>query len=150
MPCEIVPIQTIWAPALLNEPAGAMERNPTFHTKEHAMMTRLLVLGLCSLLLLAPVAGQAADYRFVDRGDTYYLDHLFENQLVVVLGKENGWVKVRYLNGAVDWVAPSRLLTQSQSNANDTAEKVVGTGVVLLALFCLANPAACSDAPPAR
>ena len=66
------------------------------------MMTRLLVLGLCSLLLLAPVAGHAADYRFVDRGDTYYLDHLFENQLVVVLGKENGWVKVRYLNGAVE------------------------------------------------
>ena len=114
------------------------------------MTTRLLVLGLCSLLLLSPVTGHAADYRFVDRGDTYYLDHLFENHLVVVLGKENGWVKVRYLNGAVEWVGPSRLLTQSQSNANDTAEKVVGTGVVLLALFCLANPAACSDTAPAR
>lgn len=114
------------------------------------MMTRLLVLGLCSLLLLAPVAGHAADYRFVDRGDTYYLDHLFENQLVVVLGKENGWVKVRYLNGAVEWVGPSRLLTQSQSNANDTAEKVIVPTIALLALFCLANPAACSDNAPAR
>lgn len=114
------------------------------------MMTRLLVLGLCSLLLLAPVAGHAADYRFVDRGDTYYLDRLFENQLVLVLGKENGWVKVRYLNGAVDWVAPNRLMTQSQSTANDTAEQVVGTGVFLLALYCLANPAACSDSPSTR
>ncbi|MBP8116154.1 MAG: hypothetical protein KAY09_00350 [Nitrospira sp.] len=106
------------------------------------MMTRLLVLGLCSLLLLVPVAGQAADYRFVDRGDTYYLDHLFENQLVIVLGKENGWVKVRYLNGAVEWVAPSRLLTQNQSQANDAAENIVGAGAFLL-LLCLANPEAC-------
>lgn len=114
------------------------------------MMTRLLVLGLCSLLLLAPVAGHAADYRFVDRGDTYYLDHLFENQLVIVLGKENGWVKVRYLNGAVEWVAPARLMTQSQSSVNDTAEKVIVPTIALLALFCLANPAACSDAASAR
>ncbi len=114
------------------------------------MMTKFLIAGLCSLLLLMPVTSQAADYRFVDRGDTYYLDHLFENQLVVVLGKENGWVKVRYLNGAVEWVAPNRLMTQSQSTANDTAEQVVGTGVFLLALYCLANPAACSDSPSTR
>lgn len=106
------------------------------------MTTRLLILGLCSLLLLSPVAGQAADYRFIDRDDIYYLDHLFENQLVVVLSKQNGWVKVRYLNGAVEWVAPSRLLTQSQSQANDAAENLVGAGAFLL-LLCLANPEAC-------
>lgn len=106
------------------------------------MTTRLLILGLCSLLLLSPVAGQAADYRFIDRSDIYYLDHLFENQLVVVLSKQNGWVKVRYLNGAVEWVAPSRLLTQSQSQANDAAENLVGAGAFLL-LLCLTNPEAC-------
>jgi len=114
------------------------------------MLIRAIALSVSLAILLLPLAAQAADYRFVDRGDTYYLDHLFENQLVVVLGKENGWVKVRYLNGAVEWVAPNRLMTQSQSTANDTAEQVVGTGVFLLALYCLANPAACSDSPSTR
>lgn len=113
-------------------------------------MTRFLIVGLCSLLLLMPVASHAADYRYVDRGDTYYLDHLFENRLVVVLGKENGWIKVRYVNGAVDWVSPSRLLTQSQSQFNDAAEQIAGGAILGLAFICLLSPAACSDAPSVR
>lgn len=105
--------------------------------EEDAMLMRAIALFVCLAILLIPLAGQAADYRFVDRGDTYYLDHLFENQLVFVLGKENRWVKVPYQNGAVDWVSPSRLLSHSQSQVNDAAEQIAGGAILGLAFIGL-------------
>jgi hypothetical protein len=38
------------------------------------MLIRAIALSVSLAILLLPLAAQAADYRFVDRGDTYYLD----------------------------------------------------------------------------
>lgn len=93
------------------------------------MMNRIVALGLCLTIVVSPLVSQAVEYRTVDASDAYFLDELFENKLVLVLEKEQGRVKVLHVNGAVDWVAPDRLLTQSESSANDTVEQAVGLGV---------------------
>lgn len=108
------------------------------------MVTRMIALLLCLMILFSPLVSQAVEYRSIDPGDTYFLDELFENKLVMVLGKDRGRVKVVFVNGAVDWVTPNRLLTQSESTLNDSAEQIVGLGALLVGMVCLANPSACT------
>lgn len=106
-------------------------------------MNRTVALCLCLIVVLSPVISQAVEYRTVDPGDIYYLDELFENKQVLVLRKDRGRVKVLHVDGAVDWITPNRLLTQRESTLNDTAETMVGLGMLFVGMVCLANPAAC-------
>lgn len=112
------------------------------------MLHRIVALCLCLTIVLSPLLSQAVEYRTVERGDTYFVDELFENKLVLVLGKEGGRVKVLHVDGGVDWVAPERLMTRSESSLNDGVEQAAGVGLLLVGLVCLANPAVCTDSAP--
>lgn len=108
-------------------------------------MKTLFTYGLCLIVLLVPVSGMAAQYRDIQPGETWYLDELFDNELVLVRGKRNGMIKVQFNSGGIDWVRPSQLLTNSQSRADDAGEGIVATGIAIILLACLANPEACES-----
>lgn len=115
------------------------------------MKSQSILLGIIFTLVVQTVL--AVDIRYIERGDTYYLYKVVgENDLVVVqyVDKENNRVKIRYVNGAVDWVAPSKLLTQSESDEADFKTRAAGTAVAVAAFVCLVNPDACKDKTPAR
>lgn len=92
------------------------------------------------------------DVQGIQPGDVYYLyQPIGENDRVVVkyVDPQNGRVKIQYLStGAVDWVAPSKLLTQSDSDRADVETQVMGTALVLGLIGCAANPDACKQPSP--
>ncbi len=107
------------------------------------MMKSFQVLTLCIFCVFTPVLASAASLQHIQRGDVWYVNEFGENRRAVVRDKVNGKVKIQYEGGAVEWVQPSRLLTESQSTSNEFAEGVVGATVVLGVLYCLANPNEC-------
>lgn len=108
-------------------------------------MKRILSTSLSVAILCAPLTTQAAEFRTIQSGESYYLDKLFENKLVKVLGKENGKIKIQYEDGAVDWVSPSHLLTRSESAVNDGAEIGAAAVLTLGALICIFDNEACKN-----
>ncbi len=106
-------------------------------------MKAVQVFTLCVLCALAPVMASAASLYFVQRGDIWYVDQLGKNRRAVVRDKVNGKVKILYVDGAVEWVSPSSLLTESQSMASDAAEFGVGVAIGIGVIYCLANPTEC-------
>ncbi len=108
-------------------------------------MRTILTVTLCFIVGFAPVTVSAANYNEIQRGETWHLDKIFENQLVQILGKSNGRIKVGYLDGGVDWVHPSELLTRYQSNVDDAGETAVGLGIAAIILICGFNPESCKD-----
>ena len=109
-------------------------------------MRTILTVTLCLVVGFAPVTVSAANYNEIQRGETWHLDKIFENQLVQILGKRNGRIKVGYLDGGVDWVHPSELLTRYQSNVDDAGETLAGLGIATIILICGFNPDSCKDA----
>lgn len=76
--------------------------------------------GLLGTVTLA----QAVSLASIDIGDSYYVHQdLDDNMLVTVVAIDATArkIKVRYANGAVDWVTPGRLLSQSQNDADELA-----------------------------
>ena len=108
-------------------------------------MKQFLAISLSVALFCAPLTVQAAEYRNVQPGHSYYLDQWFENQLVTVVGKENGKILIQYKDGAVDWIAPSHLMTRSESRENDGTEIAVATVIGIVALLCAFDAEACKN-----
>jgi hypothetical protein len=105
--------------------------------------TLILIGGLITRTALA------ADIQSIQPGDVYYLYRpIGENERVIVkfVDLHRDQVKIQYLTtGAVDWVAPAKLLTQSDSDRADVETRVMGTALVVSAIACLANPDACKQ-----
>ncbi len=107
------------------------------------MMKPFQVFTLCILCVLTPVLASAVSLQSIQHGDIYYVNEFGENRRAVVRDKANGRVKIQYVGGAIEWVQPSSLLTESQSTSSEVAKGVIGTTVVLGVLYCLANPHEC-------
>ena len=112
-----------------------------------ARSTKALVA--LALVLFLPVQMLAVQMSSIQPGDVYYLFNLGSpNDRVVVrdLDHRQQLVKIQYLStGAVDWVSPSSLMTQTESDTADVAVPVVGGMLILGALYCLANPDECLE-----
>lgn len=107
------------------------------------LLLRWIVVGT---LLLASGAASAIRIESIEVGDVYYLDRSMDsNVLVVVLGIDasSKRVKVRFENGAVDWVPSSRLLSQSENEA----QSAEADRQALRLLGCLFDSSTCADAP---
>ena len=79
----------------------------------------------------------------IDVGDTFYINNLFsENELVVVkrIDREGGRVKIQYLKGGVEWVAPSKLLTRTSSRTADVEEDISGTALIAGVIWAILAP----------
>lgn len=115
------------------------------------MYKRLLPWGIIIALILRTAI--AADIRYIQVGDIYYLYHVIDaNARVIVqyVDRDNNRVKIRHANGAVDWVSPADLMTQADS---DTADVVTGIGlgvIVIGGLVCLFSPDTCKDKSSAQ
>lgn len=109
-------------------------------------MRLLLRLLVASSLVLAPAMAGAIRIETIEVGDVYYLDRdMDSNVLVVVLGIDPSGklVKVRFENGAVDWVPPGRLLSHSENQAqSDAADRQAWR-----LLGCLFDNSICQDGP---
>lgn len=110
------------------------------------MNKRLFPWGIILALILQTTF--AADIQYIQVGDSYYLYRMVgENAQVVVqsVDRSNNRVKIRHANGAIDWVSPADLMTQSESDTADTATRV-GFGVIVAGgLVCLFSPETCKD-----
>ena len=103
---------------------------------------------LLSLTLTCLIATQslAADYNFVDPGDTYFInDWGADNRHVVIVRKlGNGSVKVRDVaTGEASVVRATQLLTRNQLSAEETGNAVVGTAIGVAIVVCLVSPESC-------
>ncbi len=108
-------------------------------------MKTLLTFTLCLVVGFAPLTASAANYYDVQPGESWYLDEYFENQLVRILGKRNGQIKIGYYEGGTDWVHPSELLTRKESNVDDAVEIGTGLGILTILAICSVNPEACKN-----
>lgn len=108
-------------------------------------MRTVIRTGILATSLLASGVVGAADIRDIRVGGGYYLYRALENNVLVravEVDHRNGRVLVQYSNGAVDWVSPQALLTQSQSDQADVGTAVAGVALIA----CMLNPKACEEA----
>lgn len=102
-------------------------------------MRRLVAVCLCVSVFASSVF--AIEYEHVRAGQTYEYDLSFQftNPRARVLEKRGGKVLIEILEGdragEVDWVSPSKLLTSSESQKQET-ENIVGGLAVGAAIFC--------------
>jgi uncharacterized membrane protein len=115
-------------------------------------MIKKTMLRVCaaSLLLLSSISTIAEDIRYIVPGVRYYLKGVFSDDLVIVtaVDRTGNRVKIQSSEGAVDWVSPSKLLTDSQSTDRDMTRGTVAVGVIG-AILCAATEG-CGDAEPAE
>ena len=115
-------------------------------------MTKTIKLRACaaSLLLLSSITAIAEDIRYIVPGERYYLKGILSDDLVIVtaVDRTGNRVKIQSSEGAVDWVSPSKLLTDSQSTDRDVTRGTVAVGVIG-AILCAATDG-CGDAAPAE
>ncbi len=105
---------------------------------------------VASLLLLTSFTAIAEDIRYIIPGERYYLKGFFSDELVIVtaVDRTRNRVKIQTSEGAVDWVSPSKLLTDSQSTDRDVTRGAVAVGVIG-AIVCAAAED-CGEAEPAE
>ena len=105
--------------------------------------TLILIGGLITRAALA------VDIQSIQPGEGYYIyQPIGENERVIVkfVDLHRNQVKIQYLStGVVDWVAPAKLLTQSDSDRADVETRVMGTALVIGAIACLADPNSCKQ-----
>lgn len=92
---------------------------------------------------LAATGALAVPIDSIEVGEPYYINNfLAENDLVYVryVDLSTGRVKVQHVNGAVDWVNASDLLTQSEARNADTGEAIGTMAVVGGALWAILDP----------
>lgn len=115
-------------------------------------MTKTIMLRACaaSLLLISSITTIAEDIRYIVPGERYYLKGVLSDDLVIVtaVDRTGNRVKIQSSEGAVDWVSPSKLLTDSQSTDRDVTRGTVALGVIG-AIVCAATDG-CGDAEPAE
>lgn len=91
------------------------------------------------LLLGSGNAAQAVPLARIDVGNSYYVHRdLDDNVLVTVVAIDAATRKIKVLfpNGAVDWVTPERLLTQSQNDEDEAAS----ANAMLQVFACMLEP----------
>lgn len=93
-----------------------------------------------ALVVSAPCL--AANYEYIDVGDAYYINRFGNNNDYVIVERKlgDGRVKVRDIEtGSTSIVNASKLLSESELNSEETANKAIGWGVGLGALWCMAT-----------
>ena len=112
----------------------------------------LHAISTCLLLLFFQASSSPAHAVPIEQiqiGDSYFINNVFsDNDLVVVkqIDYNRNTIKVEYTTGGVDWVSPSKLLSTTQSRETDVKEGVVGTAVVVGALWAILDPDGFQDA----
>ncbi|MCW0207945.1 hypothetical protein WHX56_04810 [Achromobacter veterisilvae] len=102
-------------------------------------MRPICAVVAAGLLLGSGNAAQAVPLARIDVGDSYYVHRdLDDNVLVTVVAIDAATRKIKVLfpNGAVDWVAPERLLTQSQNDEDEAAS----ANAMLQVFACMLEP----------
>lgn len=104
-----------------------------------------IVSAACFFLFLQVLwsPAHAVPIDQIEVGDSYFIHNVFSgNDLVTVrkIDYNRNVVKIEYATGGVDWVAPSKLLSNTQSREADFKDGVVGTTVVLGALWAILDP----------
>ncbi len=118
---------------------------------------RIYALALWAFILLASMAvpniALAMPIEDIDVGDTYFINNIFsKNSLVIVrrVDRKRNRVKVQFETGGTEWVDPSKLIGRTEAQKKDVQEAVVGTAVVLGAIWAILDPKGFKEATKSK
>ena len=100
---------------------------------------RLKALRVLIGLSLGALAGfaQSVPLTSIYVGDSYYLHRDLDDNLIITVVSVDGTrnlVKIQYKNGAVDWIAPGKLMTQAQNDLDEAAGAAAAVQIFACAL----------------
>jgi uncharacterized membrane protein len=110
--------------------------------------TSTLTFVATCVVALAAASVQAADVRYVQAGDVYWLWRLDRPNIRVTVREVDraaGRAKVALPDGEVRWVSADDLKTRDEATGQDIVAGGVAVGALLLA--CAINPDTCKSSP---